>query len=148
MPTATTNRFEGPQVHLDMLCWLLIWWKYFQKGGKKVFFWCGPTQISSKNPKKKKKMALWACQKHCLSKGKEQHRHHIFFISTQFYYNAFSYVLQQIAKTDPSHGGGGERKEGELNKFLISRHSRELKSSSSIKSPTWLVHMIWGLFPT
>ena len=42
MPTATTNRFEGPQVNLDTLCLLLIWWKYFGKGGKKVFFGVGP----------------------------------------------------------------------------------------------------------
>ena len=145
MPTATTNRFEGPQVHLDMLCWLLIWWKYFQKGGKKVFFWCGPTQIISKNPKR---WLFGLAKSIAYPKGRSNIDTIYFFSSTQFYYNAFSYVLQQIAKTDPSHGGGGERKEGELNKFLISRHSRELKSSSSIKSPTWLVHMIWGLFPT
>jgi len=84
--------------------------KVFSKRREESFFLAWAHTNKLKKPKKK--MAFWACQKHCLSKGKEQHRHHIFFITTQFYYNAFSYVLQQIAKTDPSHGGGGEgRKE-------------------------------------
>lgn len=137
MPTATTNRLR------DLKCIWICFVDYLfdesivEKEGRKFFFFLGVgPQISSKNPKG----WLFGLAKSTAYPKGRSNIDTIYFLFQLNFITVLSLMFSnKLQKLTLHMGEGGRKEEGELNKFVISRHSkhsRELKSSSSITSPT------------